>query len=289
MTFDWITKPARAGLRLAGVTTDNSLVTSSHTVDSVRGVGSVEEIEARLAPLQARLAAHLLYARIRSLGDLRTFMQSHVFAVWDFMSLLKTLQRKLTCVEAPWAPTPFPASRRFINEIVLGEESDEYDGRPVSHFEIYLEAMEGVGADTSVIRRVAAWPPVALDALRLEGVPAAARQFMDATFRVIREGSPAAQAAAFCFGREDAIPSMFRSLVRSLNRELGGNLDAFVWYLERHIEVDGEDHGPLALRMVADLCGEDARLWDEAAMAAEEALRARIALWDGVLAEIDSR
>jgi len=216
-------------------------------------------------------------------------MESHVFAVWDFMSLLKSLQRELTCVQVPWAPTPFPASRRFVNEIVLGEESDEYEGRPASHFEIYLTAMEQVGADTNVIRGLAAYPPPSLQELRFEGLPQASREFVETTFRVIREGSPAAQAAAFALGREDAIPAMFRALVRRLNRDAGGRLNAFVWYLERHIEVDGDDHGPLALGMVEDLCGEDEALWAEAERAAEEALLARIALWDGVLAEIRAK
>jgi hypothetical protein len=249
----------------------------------------LEDLQLRLEPLRERLAGHALYGEVRGLDDLRVFMESHVFAVWDFMSLLKSLQRELTCVQVPWAPTPFPASRRFINEIVQGEESDVYDERPLSHFEIYLEAMELAGADTSAIRALASYPPPGLHELRFEGIPDAAREFVEATFRVIREGSPAAQAAAFALGREDAIPAMFRSLVRGLSREADGRLDTFVWYLERHIEVDGDDHGPLALGMVVDLCGEDGKLWDEAAEAAEDALRARIALWDGVLAEIRAR
>lgn len=215
-------------------------------------------------------------------------MESHVFAVWDFMSLLKALQRRLTCVDLPWVPTPFPASRRFINEIVLGEESDEYQGRPVSHFEIYLESMEAVKADTSTIRRVLSGASQGLDALSFEGAPAPAKEFVESTFRFIRERSAAAQAAAFAFGREDAIPDMFRSLVRSLDRDLDGRLGQFVWYLERHIEVDGDDHGPLALRMVEDLCGNDPALWEDATDAAEEALRARLKLWDGVLSLIEA-
>ena len=113
-------------------------------------VHSIEAIELRLAPLRKQLAAHPLYPRIRTLDHVRLFMESHVFAVWDFMSLLKVLQRTLTCVDLPWVPTPFPVSRRFVNEIVLGEESDEYQGRPISHFEIYLEAMEQVKAQIRV-------------------------------------------------------------------------------------------------------------------------------------------
>ena len=248
---------------------------------------SIEGIEARLAPLRARLASHPLYPSIRTVDDLRVFMESHVYAVWDFMSLLKSLQRSLTCVDVPWVPTRFPASRRFINEIVLGEESDEYQGRPVSHFEVYLEAMERAGASTAAVRamvqRVASSPRAEVE---LSAAPEAARRFVETTFRVIRTGSLAAQAAAFTFGREDAIPGMFRSLVRDLNREMDGDLGQFVWYLERHIEVDGDEHGPLSLRMVADLCGEDAALWEEAAVAAEEAIGARLALWDGILAQI---
>ncbi len=250
---------------------------------------SIEAIQSRLSPLRDRLAGHPLYASIRTVEHLRIFMESHVFAVWDFMSLLKSLQRALTCTEVPWTPTRFPASRRFINEIVLGEESDLYEGRPVSHFEIYLEAMERAGADTSAIRTLvlAAQPThSATFDTALDVAPPAARQFVASTFDVIRNGSIAAQAAAFTFGREDAIPAMFRSLVRDLNGTVAGDLSQFVWYLERHIEVDGDEHGPLSLRMVADLCGANPVVWEGAADAAETAIRARLTFWDAILVQI---
>ena len=261
------------------------------SVTTTQVPASIHDIETRLAPLRERLAAHPLYGSIRTIEHLRIFMESHVFAVWDFMSLLKSLQRALTCTDVPWTPSAFPASRRFINEIVLGEESDEYEGRSASHFEIYLEAMQKAGADTAAIlatletaRRCGAKP---LEPA-LEAAPAPAREFVQSTFRVIRNGSSAAQAAAFTFGREDAIPAMFRLLVRDLNQRVDGELNQFVWYFERHIEVDGEDHGPLSLRMVADLCGDDPALWREAAEAAENAIRARLALWDGILQQIEA-
>ena len=249
----------------------------------------LDVIESRLAPLRERLAAHPLYSSIRSVEHLRLFMESHVFAVWDFMSLLKSLQRALTCTDVPWTPTRFPASRRFLNEIVLGEESDLYEGRPASHFELYLEAMERAGASTVAIRTVlqAAQPThSATFDTALNVAPPAAHQFVQSTFNVIRHGSIAAQAAAFTFGREDAIPAMFRSLVRDLNHSMSGDLSQFLWYLERHIEVDGDEHGPLSLRMVADLCGDNEALWEEAGAAAEAAIHARLALWDGILAQI---
>jgi hypothetical protein len=250
----------------------------------------IEMIEARIAPLRARLTAHPLYASIRTQAQLRLFMESHVFAVWDFMSLLKTLQTRLTCVDVPWAPSRFPESRRFINEIVLGEESDQYEGRAASHFELYLEAMTESGADTTAIRTLLsqlAQRRGTFDAATLQA-PAAARAFVATTFDIIERGSVAAIAAAFTFGREDVIPDIFRELVRDLNQRNDGSLGKFVWYLERHIEVDGEDHGPLSLRMVADLCGDDEAQWEQAAAAAESAIKARLTLWDGIYTAIQA-
>jgi hypothetical protein len=251
---------------------------------------TIQALEEYIAPLRARLAAHPLYASIQTVEHLRIFMESHVFAVWDFMCLLKSLQRALTSVDTLWVPSRFPASRRFINEIVLGEESDEYQSRPLSHFEIYLEAMERAGADASAISRVietirSSPAPTSFETC-LSMAPPAAADFVRHTLQVIHEGSMAAQAAAFTFGREDAIPDMFRSLVRDLNATVSGDLSQIVWYLERHIEVDGDEHGPLSLRMVEDLCGNDPELWAEAVQAADTALRSRLALWDAILEQI---
>jgi pyrroloquinoline quinone (PQQ) biosynthesis protein C len=265
---------------------DNRSVTTA-TDPATSATDRIAAIATRISPLRARLNAHPLYASIRTPEHLRLFMQSHVFAVWDFMSLLKSLQSQLTCTTVPWSPTPFPASRRFINEIVLGEESDLFEGRTISHFELYLEAMQQAHADTTPIRALlfsvalGSFLPSTFEA------PPAARAFVASTFRIIYTGNLAAVAAAFTFGREDVIPDIFRNLVRDLNTEHAGELSKFVWYLERHIEVDGEDHGPLSLRMVADLCGDDDARWEQATRAAESAIEARLALWDGILAQID--
>lgn len=97
-------------------------------------------------------------------------------------------------------------------------------------------------------------------------------------------------AAAFAFGREDLIPLMFTGLLRDMNQGMEGALDTFIVYLERHIEVDGEDHGPMSLKMMAEVCGDnnDPR-WDEAIEAAYKALHARLTLWDGVVAELNKQ
>jgi hypothetical protein len=247
----------------------------------------LKELQQRLQPLQRQVAHHPLYASIRTMEDLHLFMQSHVFAVWDFMSLLKSLQRGLTSVDVPWLPMPQPEARRLINEIVLGEESDLYQGRAVSHFELYLEAMRQCGASTaaidSLLAQVRSGIPVG-DALR--AAPEGARSFVLHTFSLVEQQQLHKIAAAFTFGREDVIPEMFRGFVRSMDEKLAGRLSTFLWYLERHIEVDGEEHGPMALRMVAELCGEDAVRWREAGDAAEDALRARLMLLDAILTGI---
>ena len=252
----------------------------------------LQTLTERLRPLYTQLASHPLYKNFETIEDLRIFMESHVFAVWDFMSLLKTLQRGLTCVEVPWVPGRFPVSRRLINEIVLGEESDLYGTQAISHFELYVQAMHEAGACTlaidehiATLKRGQAWPV----ALSRSAAPDAAKRFVQSTFTVIEEGKLHAIAAAFTFGREDLIPDMFRGFLRDQNARLSGKLSTLRWYFDRHIEVDGEDHGPMALQMVSELCGGDPVKWSEAAVAAETALTARIALWDGIAAHLKRR
>lgn len=237
-------------------------------------------------PLRKKLQSHPLYSSIRTIADVRRFMESHVFAVWDFMSLLKALQRGLTCVELPWTPTEHPAAR-LINEIVRDEESDlGRNGEPVSHFQLYRTAMIECGARTSCIDRflglLKAACPTAL-ALDLAGAPAGANLFVNSTFRFINKGRLHEIAAVFAFGREDLIPEMFGALIREMKQDIPG-LETFHYYLERHIQLDGDDHGPHAYQMVSELCGDDPQKWAEATSAAREALAARIDLWDSVVA-----
>ena len=255
------------------------------------GSPQLHVLEQRLEPLYARLAAHPLYRSIRSLDDLHLFMETHVFAVWDFMSLLKTLQRGLTCVEVPWQPSTFPEARRLINEIVLGEESDLYEGEAVSHFELYRRAMHQCGASSAGIDgfldQLAKGTPVTA-MLDEQAMPPAARTFVRSTFSFIETAELHVIAAAFTFGREDLIPGVFKSFIRDQDERLSGKLALFRWYLDRHIEVDGEEHGPMSLRMVSVLCGSDPVKWRQAGDAAVRAIEARLGFWDGVLASLPS-
>ena len=253
---------------------------------------ALQSLELALQPLYEQLSEHPLYRSIHTLADLQHFMQYHVFAVWDFMSLLKALQRGLTSVDVPWLPSQHPTPRRLVNEIVLGEESDLYNGEPLSHFELYLRAMHDAGAATTSIDSLIASlrSGTLIDpALAQSAIPAPAQAFLRSTFQVIATGELHLIAAAFTFGREDLIPDLFTDFLRDQDAQLSGRLSLFRWYLDRHIEVDSEEHGPMALQMISALCGDSPARWYEAEQAATAAIQARLALWDGILAALPSR
>ena len=245
----------------------------------------------RVETLKEKLTRHPIYESVEMLQDLRCFMEHHIYAVWDFMSLLKALQAAVAPAQTPWMPTSRPELRRFINEIVLGEECDEYDvagtRRFISHFELYLLSMEEVRADTRPIRQFIS---VVNDngveaALGLPIVPQPAIEFVRSTFQFIHEQKDHCTASAFAFGREDLIPAMFGALLErmKISEVMAPN---FHYYLKRHTKLDAETHGPLALQLVAMLCGKNADREQEAVRTAERALEARIVFWNGVEAAV---
>ncbi|HEV3340676.1 MAG TPA: DUF3050 domain-containing protein [Pirellulales bacterium] len=246
----------------------------------------LKHIQERLKPLRLALLNHPIYQEIDRLESLHVFMAHHVFAVWDFMSLLKTLQRRLSCVEIPWLPSADPTGCRLVNEIVLAEESDD-DGQDgfASHFELYYRAMVRCGTNTTGIDtflnllRQGSTVSVALES---PTVPACARRFVGQTFDIIEGGNLMAIASAFTFGREDLLPAVFQRIVDELNVEAGGALEEFKYYLKRHIDLDGDEHGPMAQRLIVSLCGGDESRWQLAEQAAVDCLNARQDLWDGI-------
>lgn len=251
---------------------------------------AIEKLKAAVEPARQKVIGHRLYHELNSNDAVKTFMAHHVFAVLDFMSLLKSLQRNLTCVQVPWVPSGPTSSRRLINDIVLVEESDELGGGFISHFELYLDGMSQAGADTTrvdaFIELLRAGKPV-LSSLNEAGVPEAAAEFVAVTWQFIESAPVHCQAAAFAFGREDLIPDMFDQ-VAALNEE-SGQLSTFVDYLRRHIQVDSEEHTPMAMQMLADLCGDDADKWQQCEETIELAFAARTRLWDGILGKILER
>lgn len=247
----------------------------------------LSKINSELGPLRQQLINHRLYAQVTEVEDFQAFMEQHIFAVWDFMSLLKALQRGLTCVELPWKPVGSPTTRRFINEIVLGEESDvDANGEVASHFELYTDAMNQIGASTKTIANFLESVEKGLSveaALETVAINPETRAFVNFTFSILQTNSIHRIASVFTFGREDLIPDMFIQILREMQSKGQQNISKLLYYLERHIEVDGDDHGPISLKMMEELCGDNEQKWNEVLESAKDALQMRIQLWNGLL------
>jgi len=245
-----------------------------------------ENLLQELNPLIANINNHSLYQNIRDLADLRIFMQHHVFAVWDFMCLLKTLHGKVVCTQAPWFPPIDAESAHLISRILVEEEGDILpDGQNYkSHFEIYLASMNDVGADPKVIlqllQNLSNRPNTGLqDALNEINVSDSIKQFVQTTFSFF-DLTVHEVAAAFVFGREAITQIMFQPMLVQLQDELPPSdqtkMQLLQYYLNRHIALDSEEHFPKALQMLTRLCGNDELKWEQAKNAAEKALRARL-------------
>jgi len=239
-------------------------------------------MHAKIEELHQKLTCHPLYQEIKSIEDLQIFMQAHVYAVWDFMSLLKSLQNKLTSVQIPWTPSGYPDDIvRLINEIVLGEESDvDTEGKAISHYALYLEAMKEVGASVSEIMDFT-------NHLKFETLPQNVREFVLFNINLALSGQTHEVASAFFYGREKLIPDMFTT-IKNLIKKSELKCPKLIYYFERHIEVDGEEHGPKALQCLDYLL--DSPLKKQRAIEiAIHSLELRLKLWDNVLREIQTQ
>jgi hypothetical protein len=248
---------------------------------------NIDTINSSIRPQKELLLQHTLYNKVKTIDDLRHFVEGHVYAVWDFMSLLKALQNKLTCTSTPWMPVGNPETRYLINEIVLAEETDiNNEGKRQSHYEMYIDAMKACGADTSEIESF-------LDnvieiqnifvSIKKSNLHKDIKAFLDFTFRIIEQGRPHEIAAAFTFGREDLIPKMFTAILKNFQANFPEtNLDKLIYYFERHIALDADEHGPMAMQMVTSLCDDDPEKWKQAEEVSILALEKRIGLWNAI-------
>lgn len=247
----------------------------------------INRLKEQINPLRDALVHHPINSFIQSTTELEVFMKHHVFAVWDFMSLVKKLQQEFTSVDVPWNPKGPAEVRYLINEIVLGEESDvDQNGVYISHFELYLRAMEELSFLPSPflheLRSYANLEELVL-AIPKANIPESVKAFLTFTFTSIQNRSIEEIAAIFTFGREDIIPEMFQVIVDQLKRDSPEKVETLVYYLERHIEVDGGHHSELAYKMMEYLCGDDESKWQKATQAAVESLQVRLKLWDGII------
>ena len=239
------------------------------------------------------LLQHPLYEKVKTMDDLHKFLESHVYAVWDFMSLLKALQSKLTCTTTPWFATQNPETRYLINEIVLAEESDlTLDGKRLSHFEMYVDAMQNCGAQTAelnaFLQNVIVTKNVFIS-IKQSDLHPKIKAFLDFSFRIIEEGKAHKIAAAFTFGREDLIPNMFTEILKNFQHNFPEtDMSKLIYYFERHIQLDADEHGPMAMQMITELCQDDVQKWNDVQEISLLALEKRIGLWDAIEEKIEA-
>ena len=252
---------------------------------------NIQSIHNSIQPQKEVLLNHPLYSQIQTIDDLNVFLEIHIYAVWDFMSLLKALQQKLTCTSTPWFASKNPETRYLINEIVLAEESDvTIDGKRLSHYEMYIEAMNDCNASTKAIEQflyeVENTKNIFI-AIKNSQLDNAVKEFLTFTFKIIERGKAHEIAAAFTFGREDLIPSMFTEILKNFKSNFPEiDLSKLIYYFERHIELDGDEHGPMAMKMIEELAQDDTVKWKEMEEVAIEALEKRISLWNAIESSI---
>ena len=254
-------------------------------------MNAINTIQEQIRSYKQQLLHHSLYEKVTTLEELHVFLENHVYAVWDFMSLLKALQVKLTCTTTPWMPVGNSEVRYLINEIVVAEETDlALDGTRQSHYEMYVDAMKACGASTSQInvflKNVEETKNIFVS-IKQSDLHPNVKAFLDFTFRVIEEGKTHKIAAAFTFGREDLIPNMFTEILRNFQQNFPEvDLSKLIYYFERHIELDADEHGPMAMQMITELCGDSEQKWKEVKLVSIEALEKRIGLWNAIEEQI---
>lgn len=228
---------------------------------------------------------------IKSKKDLEVFMKAHVFSVWDFMSLLKTLQNEITTTSIPWKPSKYgPELTRFVNELVIEEESDEWlwQWEYISHFELYLKAMEELGIDTKEIKEILFNTNYEnIDELFCnEKIPKSSRNFMKKTFSYIKSWDIKEVASAFTFWRENIIPEMFIKIIKNL--EISNiNAPTLYYYFKRHIELDWDSHWPLSKKLIEKIANnekESIKIIEEIAI---DSIKTRKIFWEEIQKEIE--
>lgn len=255
---------------------------------------TIDSINNNIQGHKNQLLTHSLYEKVKTIEDLHCFLENHIYAVWDFMSLLKALQNKLTCTTTPWLPIGNPEVRYLINEIVVAEETDlAFDGTRQSHFEMYLDAMQQCGANTKEINAFLENVKTTQNifvSIKQSDLHPNVKAFLDFTFRIIEEGKEHKIAAAFTFGREDLIPSMFTEILKNFQTNFPEtDLSKLIYYFERHIELDADEHGPMAMQMISELCGTNETKWKELEEVSIEALVKRLGLWNAIEEQITQK
>ena len=261
------------------------MVAGSSPAGPNKNMDNLEYYKKEIIVLKNKIYKHKLFHKNLETKHIRYFMESHIFSVWGFMSILKSLQYSLSRNSLPWVPTENTRNglTSFINEIVLSEESDYIEGIGyVSHFEIYLEAMKEIGADNSKILKL-------IDCINREGsaynvinnldILDEVKDFIRFDLDTALSGDLPKIIGSFTLGREKVIPNMFEHIVQSVADASATN--KFTTYLNRHIDIDGDRHGPLSAKLLDKLCCSDKNL-KVAYQAGIDSLNLRLKVWDKI-------
>lgn len=249
------------------------------------------ELERRLLAERAALAPHPLFSELRTLDHLRAYMRYHVWCVWDFMALLKSVQIGLGSFSTAWLPARDAELLNLVNSIVSEEELDTGpDGRRLSHFEAYVEAMRELDVSTaeieSFVQQLRRGVGVT-DAMYAAGAPAASIEFVTSTIGFC--ALPLHQrVAAFTLGREELVPHLLQQIRQHawFESQRGGY---FTWYVDRHIELDLAEHGPKSVALASGVIGDDPTRRHEALTTGLDALIARRRYLDAIARDIGVR
>ena len=245
----------------------------------------IKRTESEISQLQHEIRHHKLYNILQTTEDVKLFMEHHVYTTWDFMSLLKTLQLQFTTFKLPWVPNKTPEIFKFINEIVAAEESDINElGQTKSHFEMYLDGMEQIGANTTLITTYTELIenniPVS-KAAKLVYIPDFIKDFITFTFDIIETGKPHLMASVFIFGREDISSEKVLKVISDIETE-ENSCTKLTFLLNRYLFLKQDNHRAVSYKMLSELCGTDMVKWEEVLTVAKEALEHRTILWDNI-------
>ena len=164
---------------------------------------------------------HTLYSSIKNSDHIRIYMHNQVWCVWDFMTLVKSIQLKLMPPSILWQPPKYPTLGAYIYEVLLTEETDNSirQNENASHFQTYLEAMKQSKVDTKSIDKFISLLLKGKDfdtAIKNCGVHKEAKEFVENTYGFANSALHIAT-SVFCLSREGVIPGMFNSLLSNLN------------------------------------------------------------------------
>lgn len=264
------------------------IITTTPSIDKITYQQSTFAEQKQYSNLNLKLAElenHKIFSLITNIDRLRMFMEWHVFVVWDFMSLAKRLQNDFTSTNVPWIPPKNQRFARLINEIVLGEETDELpDGSYGSHFELYLNAMLEINASRNnieqFIRDLEAGKTISMVLEKLS-LPGSIKQFVINTVNIATHKDTVEVLGSFFYGREKIIPNMFDSLLNkwAINPE---TVPMFVYYLKRHITLDADHHGPALETIVHELTKDAPEKKERLLNSAIQSVQKRINLWDSL-------